>query len=461
MALTIQVRRGTKTQLNSVTLSAGELGYTTDTKQLFIGDGATIGSGLSPVGGVRSGSSLPSFDSNLHPIGSFFLITGSGDTGEENDLYISNGSAWVKVGVNQLSDLAGSLDDISDGSIYGKVLLTQLSSGKVNQIDDGANNVTAAQARSHIDSTSNPHSTTLEQVRSQNNQVSGQIDMNSNKIINVATPTSDNDAVNKAYADSISAGLDPKESVKAATTANITLSGTQTIDGFALSVGDRVLVKNQTTQSENGIYVVASGSWTRSDDFDGSPTHEVNGGEYVFVAEGTTNGGSGWIVINANANFTGTGGYCQIGTDIIEWAQFSSSGTVTAGAGLTKTGDTIDVNADDNSINVSGNGISVNPDDITLETDNTTGGGLQVKDGGINENKLSASVAGNGLTGGAGSPLAVGAGNGITVNANDIEVAYGSITGKVDEQVATDGVANTAARSDHTHQLDDIDCGAF
>lgn len=87
---------------------------------------------------------------------------------------------------------------------------------------------------------------------------------------------------------------DVKESVRASTTANITLSGEQTIDGIACVTGDRVLVKDQSTGSQNGIYVVASGAWLRSSDADTSA--DVTGGMHVFVNEGTLNADSWWTL---------------------------------------------------------------------------------------------------------------------------------------------------------------------
>lgn len=98
--------------------------------------------------------------------------------------------------------------------------------------------------------------------------------------------------------------LPAKHPAIAATTANITLSGTQTIDGVALSVGDRVLVKNQNTSSQNGIYDVASGAWARAEDFDNS--RKVYGGSIVPVLSGTVNGGSAWIVTSTGTLVPGT-----------------------------------------------------------------------------------------------------------------------------------------------------------
>lgn len=151
-----------------------------------------------------------------------------------------------------------------------------------------------------------------------------------------------------AAVDAARSGLDVKESVKAATTANITLSNTQTVDGVALAVGDRVLVKDQTTGSQNGIYVVASGAWTRSTDANTSA--EVNPGMFVFVEQGTVNADSGWV-LTTDASIT-------LDTTDLVFAQFSGAGQITAGSGLTKTGNTLNVGA--------GTGITVNADDVAL-----------------------------------------------------------------------------------------------
>jgi hypothetical protein len=166
-------------------------------------------------------------------------------------------------------------------------------------------------------------------------QGTGIVDVGGKRVGNAAAPTQSSDLTTKAYVDSMSNGLDVKASVRAATTANITLSNTQTVDGVSLSVGDRVLVKNQSTGSQNGIYVVASGSWTRAADFDNSPDVEVSPGTFFFVEEGTTQADNGYVVSNDTA--------ITIGTTAITFSQFSGAGQITAGAGLTKSGNTLDV----------------------------------------------------------------------------------------------------------------------
>lgn len=151
--------------------------------------------------------------------------------------------------------------------------------------------------------------------------------MNNRKLTNLAAPTADTDAANKGYVDSVAQGLDVKASVVVATTGNITLSGAQTIDGVAVIAGDRVLVKSQSTESANGIYVVASGAWTRSTDAD--IWNELVSA-FVFVEKGSTLADTGWV---CTVDAGGT-----LGTTAVTWAQFSGAGTYTAGTGLTLSG---------------------------------------------------------------------------------------------------------------------------
>ncbi len=141
-------------------------------------------------------------------------------------------------------------------------------------------------------------------------------------------PSADLHAATKAYVDNVVSGLNFHSPVRAATTANITLSGTQTVDGVALVAGDRVLVKNQTNQTENGIYVVSSSGWTRATDADNNPTGEIAGGDFVFVLNGTVNAGFGYVCSNTTA--------ITIGVTNVTYVPFNAGQTVTAGTGLTE-----------------------------------------------------------------------------------------------------------------------------
>jgi hypothetical protein len=142
------------------------------------------------------------------------------------------------------------------------------------------------------------------------------------------------DVVNKEYVDSVAAGLDPKESVAYTTTGEITLSGTGTQSGGdwdgTLTEGDRILVKNQTDTTANGIYEVASGAWSRAADSDGTPASEVSLGNFTFVEYGTLSG-SGYVLYSTDSATTPL---ITPGTDTQLWTLFSSAGAYTAGTGL-------------------------------------------------------------------------------------------------------------------------------
>jgi phage-related tail fiber protein len=242
---------------------------------------------------------------------------------------------------------------------------------------------------------------------------SASVSLNSQKITNLATPTDATDAASKAYVDATRQGLDVKESVRVATTANITLSGTQTIDGVAAIAADRVLVKNQSTASENGIYAVAAGSWARSDDANTSA--EVTAGLFTFVEEGTVNGNSGFVLTTDNP--------ITLGTTALAFAQFSGAGAIEAGAGLTKTGSTIDV------VTASVERIVVNADSIDLATAGTAGTYKSVTTdayGRVTSGTNPTTLSGYGITDAQGLDATLTALAGVTVAANELIYATGA-----------------------------------
>jgi len=180
------------------------------------------------------------------------------------------------------------------------------------------------------------------------------LDLQSQKITNLASPSAASDAVNKTYVDALVNGLDWKASVRAASTANVTLAspGT-TLDGVTLAANDRILLKNQTTASQNGIYVwTASGSaLTRATDADSSA--EVTSNMTVFVEEGTVNADTAWTLTNNGA--------ITLDTTSLTFTQFGGGATsYVAGNGLTLTSATFDVGA--------GTGISVAADSVAIDT---------------------------------------------------------------------------------------------
>src|SRR5210317_821649 len=183
--------------------------------------------------------------------------------------------------------------------------------------------------------------------------------------------------VPKSYVDAIAEGLHVHASVKAATTqsladesgdtvtydngtlgvgATLTLStGISTLDGYTLVDGYRILIKDESTQAHNGIYIRTSSTvFTRATDFD--TTAEVASGDFLSVENGTTNGSNGYVQTETTTT---------IGTSAINFEQFSGAGQIDAGAALSKTGNQLNVEVDDSSIEVSADALRVKALGIT------------------------------------------------------------------------------------------------
>ena len=176
------------------------------------------------------------------------------------------------------------------------------------------------------------------------------VSMGSQRITNLADPTAASDAATRSYVDAVLAGsgVAPFASVRAVASTNITLSGTQTIDGVALVAGNRVLLTGQSTPAQNGIYVVAAGAWSRATD--ASTTAQMSPGRQVFVNEGTVASDSVWAIANDTS--------ITVGTTAISYTQIGGLSKIIDGAALSKTGNTLNV--------VAGTGISVAADNVAL-----------------------------------------------------------------------------------------------
>jgi hypothetical protein len=187
----------------------------------------------------------------------------------------------------------------------------------------------------------------------------------------VATPTDAAHIATKGYVDSARQGLDVKASVRVATTAAINLStdlqAGDVIDGVTLVAGDRVLVKNQGTASENGIYVaVASGAASRSSDANGTAdTGELTSGTFTFVEAGTVNFDSGFVI--------STDGTITVGTTGITWTQFSGAGSFEAGDGLSKSGTQVNVNVTSNRTAITADAIDISANYVGQSSITTLG----------------------------------------------------------------------------------------
>jgi len=192
----------------------------------------------------------------------------------------------------------------------------------------------------------------------------GDQSMGSNKLTNLATPTAAGDATNKSYVDSVAVGLRPKGNVAVATTANIVLSGLQTIDTYSVQSGDRVLVKDQTDPTENGIYVAAAGAWTRSEDQDNSPLAEILNGVFIpKILNGSANLDKPYFISSVG---TGTDDVHQIGVDDIIWEEFTSPSQLTAGNGIDITANvvSVDIVDADSGLKFVGTELAVEPNDF-------------------------------------------------------------------------------------------------
>ena len=254
------------------------------------------------------------------------------------------------------------------------------------------------------------------------------VSLNSQKITGLADPTADADAANKGYVDGVAQGLDVKDSVVATTTANGTLSTAfangQSIDGVTLQTGDRILIKNQTTASQNGIYnVQASGAPSRATDM---PTGSNAAGAFVFVEQGT---------VNAENGFTCTSdtGSAVVGTNNLTFAQFSGAGQIIAGDGLEKSGNTLSTDLKANG------GLVIESTELALKLDaSSITGTLAIGDGGTGATTASAALTALGLSNyaktliddadAAAARTTLGLGSIATQAANSVAITGGSIT---------------------------------
>ena len=181
---------------------------------------------------------------------------------------------------------------------------------------------------------------------------SGVVDVNNSRISNVTDPTQAQDAATKAYVDAVKQSLDIKDSVRVATTANITIASDLnvggSIDGVTLADGDRVLVKNQSTASQNGIYIAGS-SPVRS--ADANTSAEVTAGMFVFVTEGSVNADNGFV-LTTNDTIT-------LDTTDLTFVQFSGAGQIVAGDALSKSGNTLNVNDDNITLEVNNDNLRI------------------------------------------------------------------------------------------------------
>ncbi len=268
--------------------------------------------------------------------------------------------------------------------------------------------------------------TTFARVQTALAAASSAVSINAQRLTSVADPSSAQDAATKAYVDAVAQGLDAKASVRLVATTNVaTLSGAVTIDGVT-TAADRVLLTAQTTASANGLYLTnAGGAWARTTDADTSA--KVTSGMYVFATEGSANADSGWALITPDP--------IVLGTTALTFTQVTGAGQITAGAGLTKSGNTLNVVPHaDGSIAVAADTVQVG----VLATDaqhGTRGGGT------LHATVVAAGAAG--FMSGADKTKLDGVATGAAALASTSPANVGT--------TAAVGVGTTAARSDHVH----------
>ena len=375
MANTLRIKRSTGSSAPT-SLANAELAFTEGTETLFIGKG-TGGAGGSATSVIKIGG-----------IGGFF----DKDTVRSANAVLS--------GPTTGSDAAPTFRALVAADI------PSIAHTKISDFDTGV------------------RTNRLDQMAAPTSAVS----LNSQKITGLADPTADADAANKGYVDGVAQGLDVKDSVVATTTANGTLSTAfangQSIDGVTLQTGDRILIKNQTTASQNGIYNVnASGAPSRTTDMG---TGSNAAGAFVFVEQGT---------VNAENGFTCTSdtGSAVVGTNNLTFAQFSGAGQIIAGDGLDKSGNTLSVDLKANG------GLVIESTEIAVKLDaSSITGTLAIGDGGTGATTASAALTALGLSNyaktliddadAAAARTTLGLGSIATQAANSVAITGGSIT---------------------------------
>ena len=375
MANTLRIKRSTGSSAPT-SLANAELAFTEGTETLFIGKG-TGGAGGSATSIIKIGG-----------IGGFF----DKDTVRSANAVLS--------GPTTGSDAAPTFRALVAADI------PSIAHTKISDFDTGV------------------RTNRLDQMAAPTAAVS----LNSQKITGLADPTADADAANKGYVDGVAQGLDVKDSVVATTTANGTLSTAfangQSIDGVTLQTGDRILIKNQTTASQNGIYnVTASGAPSRTTDMG---TGSNAAGAFVFVEQGT---------VNAENGFTCTSdtGSAVVGTNNLTFAQFSGAGQIIAGDGLDKSGNTLSVDLKANG------GLVIESTEIAVKLDaSSITGTLAIGDGGTGATTASAALTALGLSNyaktliddadAAAARTTLGLGSIATQAANSVSITGGSIT---------------------------------
>jgi hypothetical protein len=382
--------------------AAGQIYYNTNDNQLYIYNGTRWEvAGNAVLSGLLS--SRPA--ANSVDSGTIYYAT------DTYLFYYSDGSTWTQTnafGTVTAQTTYGASSGNGSATTYARADHTHgtpaLGTSTPNAISGVAASAGSASVPSKEDHT---HAFTPSQ----------DLSMATYKLTNLGTPTADTDAANKGYVDAVAQGLDTKASVVAATTTDGTLASAfdegSVIDGVTLVEGDRILIKNQTDATANGIYVVEStGAPTRSTDMNAGSEFPS---AYVFVEQGTVNADTGWVCTN-NAPVT-------LGVTNITWTQFSGAGTYTASNGVLLTGSNFTFAPE------SGKGLQTGSSGAAIKLATTSG--LNVT-----------------------TDLAVGAGNGISVLTNTVAIDSAVVVSKYATNVGD--ATNTSYTITHNLNTRDV-----
>ena len=352
----------------NITLSGGNIsGANVISANLFSGNGSSLSAiaGANVTGQVGNalvaGTVYTNAQPNITSVGTLTSLDVSGD-GVFGNVYANSGTIGASL-------LTGTLTTAAQPNVTSLGSLTALTvTGNVDAGNVVTNAITGATTGVTITATGTNQNINLVPTGT------GTVNVGNFKISNLATPSSDYDAATKLYVDQVAQGLIVKAACQAATYqplatstggtitynngtsgvgATLTVSGGTfaTIDGVTLVNGDRVLVKNEATQANNGIYVRTSTTvLTRTADFDNTPTGEI-AGAFTFIQGGTINGDTGWVCTTDNP--------VVMGTTAINFTQFSGAGSYSAGTGLTLTGTVFSISNTAVTAGSYGNGDSV------------------------------------------------------------------------------------------------------